>query len=257
METIQVERQDGIVTVTLNRPERKNALNQRMYDELRQTFASMETSDRVLILTGADGAFCSGADLSEPPSDLSTGSGLRLMRENMTGTILGLHELTIPTIAAVNGVAVGGGLGLALACDLVIASDAAKFSFIFSKRGLSLDGGSSWILPRLIGLQRAKELAFLADFVTPAQALELGLVNRVVPAAELNRTVLELAKQLKGRAPVALSLMKRALNASFSMTLPEALEREAISQSVLFGTEDAAEAMMAFVEKRDPQFKGR
>ena len=168
METLIVERKDGVVTVTMNRPERKNAANGKMLTELRTTFEEVEDNpdDRVMVLTGAGGAFCSGADLSDPsgPATDPTRSGLARMRR-LGDVALALHHVTKPTIAKVDGFAVGAGLSLALGCDLVVCSDRAKLSMIFAKRGLALDNGASWLLPRLVGLARAKEIAALRRYV--------------------------------------------------------------------------------------------
>ena len=185
METLIVERKDGVVTVTMNRPERKNAANNKMLNELKQIFAEVEDSDddRVMVLTGAGGAFCSGADLSDPdgPATDRSRSGLARMRR-LGDVALGLHRVTKPTIAKVDGVAVGAGLSLALGCDLIVCSDRARLSMIFSRRGLALDNGASWLLPRLVGLARAKEIALFGGMWSGEEAAAIGLVNRVAPA---------------------------------------------------------------------------
>jgi len=156
----------------------------------------------------------------------------------------------------VRGVAVGAGCNMALGCDLVVASDTARFSEIFSKRGLSVDFGGTWLLPRRIGMHRAKELAFFADIISASDARELGLVNRVLPDAELDAFVDGWARRLAAGPPIALSLTKRMLNNSLNVTMEEALDDEGAAQTVNFGTKDTMEAMRAFIEKRDPQFKG-
>jgi 2-(1,2-epoxy-1,2-dihydrophenyl)acetyl-CoA isomerase len=258
METIVVERADGVVTVTLNRPEKKNAANDLMWDELLATFDEVANrdDDRVLVITGApgSGAFCSGADLSDP-SALSR-NGLARMR-HIGDVALRLHRLPKPTIAKVNGVAAGAGCNMALGCDLVVASDEARFSEIFARRGLSIDFGGSWLLPRLIGLHRAKELAFFAEVISAKEALEFGIVNRVVSAAELDAFVHDWASRLAAGPPLALSMTKTMLNNSFAVSMDQALEDEARGQTVNFSTADMAEAMAAFLEKRSPVFEGR
>jgi 2-(1,2-epoxy-1,2-dihydrophenyl)acetyl-CoA isomerase len=148
-------------------------------------------------------------------------------------------------------------MNLALACDIVIASDDARFSEIFARRGLSIDGGGSWVLPRIVGLQKAKELALLADIVPAERAVQLGLVTRVVPRADLDATVAELAGRLAAGPPMALQATKRLLNEGVHASLADALEAEAQAQAANFGTRDTAEAMAAFVEKRPPTFEGR
>jgi enoyl-CoA hydratase/carnithine racemase len=257
MDTLRVDRApNGVVTLTLNRPERKNAVNAVMWNELLTVFREVDASstDRVLVITGAGDAFCSGADLSDRGSDTRHS----LSRLHWVADIaLALHRIPKPVIAKVNGVAVGAGMNLALACDLIVASETARFSEIFARRGLSIDFGGSWLLPRLIGMHRAKELAFFADIISAKEAAELGLVNRVLPPGELDAFVNDWADRLAAGPPVALSLTKRLLTNSFNMSMDEALEAEGMAQSVNTATEDTAEAIRAFLEKRDPKFKGR
>ncbi len=170
---------------------------------------------------------------------------------------LRLHQIPKPTIAKVGGVAAGAGMSMALGRDLVVASASARFSQIFTERGLSVDFGASWLLPRLIGLHRAKELAFFADILTAEEAVSFGVVNRVVPDAELDGFVDEWARRLAAGPPLALSLTKSMLNNSLGLSFDQSLEKETRSQAFNFGTEDTAEAIRAFVEKRDPEFRGR
>ena len=186
METLRVSRADGIVTVVLDRPAKKNAINGTMWGELVALFDEVATraDDRVLVLTGAGDGFCSGADLTDDTNsrELRGGVGASLRQMRIVGrAALRLHQLPQPTIAAVNGVAAGAGCNLALGCDLIVASDRARFSEIFSRRGLSVDFGGSWLLPRLVGLHKAKELVFLAEVIDAAEAARIGIVNRVVP----------------------------------------------------------------------------
>jgi 2-(1,2-epoxy-1,2-dihydrophenyl)acetyl-CoA isomerase len=170
---------------------------------------------------------------------------------------LTLHRLAKPTIAKVDGVAVGAGLSLALGCDLVVVSDRARLSTIFSRRGLSLDNGASWLLPRLLGLAKAKEVALFGDMLDAGRALELGLVNRVLPVGELDDFVDDWARTLAAGPPLALSMTKTLLNGSLSSSMAEAVEAEARCQAVNFGSRDTVEAMAAFFEKRPPHFLGR
>ena len=156
----------------------------------------------------------------------------------------------------VNGVAAGAGCNLALGCDLIVASEQARFTEIFAKRGLVLDFGGSWVLPRLIGMHRAKELAFLADIIDAAEAERIGLVNRVVPHDQLSKEVGELAGRLAAMPPIQLAIIKRQLNDSFSHTMAEAVEQEAQAQALVAGSRDTAEAMLAFLQKRTPNFTG-
>jgi enoyl-CoA hydratase/carnithine racemase len=226
-----------------------------MWSELLTVFEEVASSvdDRVLVITGAGGAFCSGADLSD--GSRQTKHQLSRMRD-IADVALRLHRLAKPTIAKVGGVAAGAGCNMALGCDLIVASDEARFTEIFAKRGLSIDFGGSWLLPRLVGLHKAKELAFFADIVSAKEALDLGLVNRVVPAGELDSFVADWARRLAAGPPVALSMTKTMLNNAFAVSMDQALEDEGRCQTVNFGTSDTAEAMAAFVEKREPRFTG-
>jgi 2-(1,2-epoxy-1,2-dihydrophenyl)acetyl-CoA isomerase len=245
-----------VVTLTLDRPERLNAFNDTMWEEIGSVLDEVAASpeDRVLVVTGAAGAFSSGADLTERA--LVARHPLHFMRA-MGDVLLRLHRLPQPTIAKVRGVAVGAGCNLALGCDLVVAADDSRFSEIFSRRGLAIDAGGSWLLPRRVGLHRAKEIAFFGEILSAEQVAALGLVNRVVPAADLDGFVDAWASRLAEGPPLALSMTKALLNESFSMSMSEALEREAEAQSVNFATEDTKEAIRAFGEKREPRFVGR
>ena len=259
METLQVERADGVVTITFDRPEKKNAVNAVMWDELLQVGRSLldDQTVRCVVLTGAGGEFCSGADLSTPEG--ATGGarhGLAQMQwiHSVVGT---LHDLPMPTIAKVVGVAAGVGMSMALGCDLVVASDDARFSAIFARRGLSLDGGASWLLPRIVGMHKAKELALFADIIGAEDALAMGLVNRVVPRSEIDAFVDDWAARLAAGPPIALSMTKRLLNRAFEQSFEQALDDESRCQAVNFGTRDMQEAVASFVAKRDPSFEGR
>ncbi|MFC1401330.1 MULTISPECIES: enoyl-CoA hydratase/isomerase family protein [Streptacidiphilus] len=244
----------GVRTLTLNRPHRKNAIDQELWDALRQalTTAGNDRSVRALVLTGAGGAFCSGADIS---GGLSSAHPLYRMR-TLTEVALLLHELPIPTIARVSGAAVGAGWNLALGCDFVVATPESTFSQIFARRGLSLDLGGSWLLPKLVGLQQAKRLALLAETIDAAEARSLQLVTWVVPAAEIDGFVADLGARLAAGAPIALAQNKALLNEGADRTLRDALAGEARAQAVNFATGDVARAYAAFAEKREPSFTG-
>jgi enoyl-CoA hydratase/carnithine racemase len=260
METLIVERQGGVVTVTMNRPERKNAANGVMLSELPEVFTEVERNpgDKVMILTGAGGAFCTGADLADPqgPTSVTSASSLQGMRR-LGDVALALHRVTKPTIAKVDGHAVGAGLSLALGCDLIVCSDRAKLSMIFSRRGLSLDNGASWLLPRMVGLAKAKEIALFGGMWSGEEALAMGLVNRVLPLAELDAFVADWATTLAAGPPLALSMTKTMLNSSAQSTMDQAVENEARCQAVNFASKDTKEALAAFIEKREPTFIGR
>ncbi len=257
MKAITVSRSEGgIVTVTLDRPEKLNAINDDMWDEMLETFLEVGESqtDRVLILTGAGKAFSAGADMT---AEAGVRKHQLARMHHFNRVALALHELPKPSIARIGGVAVGAGLNLALGCDLVVASERARFSEIFARRGLSIDLGGSWLLPRLVGLHRAKELVLLADIIDAREAERIGLVNRVVAVEELDAVVADLAARLAAGPPIALAQSKRLLNNSFAMSLAEALDGEAMAQSVNVATEDTREAIKAFVEKRPAVFRGR
>jgi len=262
MEAIRVERSDGLVTITLDRPAKKNAVDAQMWNELDRAFAeiAVDPNDRALILTGAGGNFSAGADLSGGTKGQGlTGRPLQPIVQEMriVGEILmRLQRLPKPTLAKVDGVCVGVSLGLALACDLVLASDRARFSEIFAKRGLALDGGNSWLLPRRIGLHKAKELTFFADVIDAKEAESIGLVNRVVPAGELDAVAEQWGRRLASGPTLALGLSKRMLDASATATFEQALEEEARCQHITYTSKDMREGIAAFIERREPRFIG-
>ncbi len=260
MDTLIVERSAGVVNVTMNRPERKNAANNQMLRELQATFEEVERTpgDRVMVLGGAGGAFCTGADLGDPNGPATDESQSTLSRMRRLGDVaLSLHRITKPTIAKVDGYAVGAGCSLALGCDLIVCSETAKLSMIFSRRGLSLDNGASWLLPRLVGLAKAKEIALFGGMWSGQEALEAGLINRVLAQSELDAFVADWATTLAGGPPLALSMSKTLLHASSTSSMEQAVENEARCQSLNFSSEDTAEALAAFRDKRDPIFHGR
>lgn len=229
------------------------------WSELRSEFESFEKSDdRVLIITGAGADFCAGADLDPSRIDEIQTVPDRHRRMKVVGdAALSLHRLTKPTIAAVDGVAVGAGMNLALGCDVVIASTRARFSEIFVKRGLTVDFGGTWLLPRIVGLQRAKELALSGRIVSGEEALSIGLVTELVDSDQLLERAHQLADMMAEGSPKAQMFIKQTLNASFGSSMADALNWEGSAQSILLGTEDAAEGVLSFIEKRDPEWKGR
>ncbi len=245
---------EGIATVVLDNPRRKNAIGNEAWGQLAAVFrwVAQDPDVRVVVVTGAGDEFCSGADLGSGP-DVHWLAHMR----HINDACLALDAVPQPTIARVDGVAAGAGLNLALGCDLVVASDRSRFSEIFTRRGLSIDFGGSWYLPRRVGLHKAKELALLAPIIDAAEARRLGLVNRVVPVDELDAAVQEWATQLAAGPPVALAQTKALLDRSSTSSLAESLEAEAAAQVVNFGTKDTAEAIAAFIQKREPRFTGR
>jgi 2-(1,2-epoxy-1,2-dihydrophenyl)acetyl-CoA isomerase len=245
---------DGVRTLTLNRPDRKNAINAALWEELADALraAARDTALRALVITGAGGSFCSGADISTS-EDIHPRHKLR----RLTDVALALHDLSVPTIAKVNGVAVGAGWNLALGCDFVVATPESRFCQIFSKRGLSVDLGGSWLLPKLVGLQQAKRLVLLADMIEAEEARSLGLVTWVKPGDEIDAFVVDLAGRLAAGPPVALAQSKALLNDGADATLREALANEARAQPGNFATADSTEAYAAFAQKREAAFTGR
>jgi enoyl-CoA hydratase/carnithine racemase len=248
------EDRGGVRMLTLNRPDRKNAINAQLWVELADALraAARDPELRALVITGAAGAFRSGADISTP-EDIHPVHKLR----RLTDVALALHELAVPTIAKVAGVAVGAGWNLALGCDFVVATPESRFCQIFSKRGLSVDLGGSWLLPKLVGLQQAKRLVLLAEMIDAAEAHALGLVTWVKQADEIDAFVADLAGRLAEGPPVALTQSKGLLNDGADATLREALANEARAQPGNFATADSTEAYAAFAEKREPAFTGR
>ncbi len=259
-ETIISETNGPVTTVTLNRPERRNAVNRTMVRELLDEFGRLAADEgcRVVVLTGAGGAFSSGADLT--PTDGSLPANAAAFHKRMQETnrmIAAVATLPKPVIASVPGVAAGGGCNLALVCDIVLASEAARFSEIFVRRGMTVDMGGLWALTRRVGLHRAKELAFTGDLVGAREAYEMGLINRVVPGDRLAEEAATLASKIAANAPVGVRLAKQALNRAANLTLEDALELEAQAQSICFGSADIQEGILAFAQKREPQFEGR
>lgn len=257
MSELLVEREGGVVCLTLNRPDALNSITGPMWGDLVDIFRDVaaDPDDRVLVVTGAGKGFCAGVDLVHMGVPRDAGGQLEYMRI-MGRAAQALHDIPQPTIAAVNGAAAGAGANLAFGCDLVVASDAARFSEIFVQRGVSIDFGGSWLLPRRVGLHRAKELTFLAEVIDAAEAERIGLVNRVVPADRLTDEVRAITERLLQMAPVALAQTKRLLDASATSSFAEALDAEAAAQVVNFATDDAKEAVRAFREKRPPNFTG-
>jgi 2-(1,2-epoxy-1,2-dihydrophenyl)acetyl-CoA isomerase len=248
---VLTDRADGVVTLTLNRPDRKNGITRELVDEAIAALhaSAADHCDRVLVITGAAKAFCSGMDLAEP----LTPDALTFMRR--VGEFCRvLHELPIPTIAKVRGPAIGFGANLALCADLVLAAEDAVFGEVFAARGVALDGAGSWLLPRLIGPQKAKELAFFGAKVTGAEAHAMGLINRAVPDAELDKLVDDWAARLAAGPRRALSMIKAEINQSYERSFSAAVEVEAIAQAQAFFGPEAKEGVRAFLEKREPNF---
>jgi 2-(1,2-epoxy-1,2-dihydrophenyl)acetyl-CoA isomerase len=252
---------EGVATLTFNRPERLNALSTPIMDGLLEALPRLARDPAVgaIVLTGAGRAFCAGGDvksMAEGSVPTTIEDAVIRLRARMEVSRL-LHEIPKPTIAMVNGPAAGAGLSLALACDLRIAGQSARFVTAFANVGFSGDFGGSYFLSKLIGTGKARELYYTAEPLDAAQALALGIANRVVPDADLAATTLALARKLAQGPRVALALMKQNFNAAESGTLAELLDLEARGQIETGRTADHKEAARAFVEKRAPVFSGR
>ena len=256
------EVRDRIATLTLNRPERLNALGGTLREDLYDavTRCAADPNVGVLVITGAGRGFCSGGDVKsmserdQAGQALSANEQVAPLRDRV---ILAMRDCPKPVIAAVNGAAAGAGMNLALACDMRIASSAAKFSQAFVKRGLAPDWAGSYFLPRAVGVAKACELIFSGDTIDAAEALRLGIVNAVVAPEALMDETYKLARKIAAGPPIAIQLAKRAIYHNQEVDLRAALEFETFAQGVCKDTEDSKEGVKAFVEKRAPVFRGR
>lgn len=268
-ELVTYEVQDGIARLTINSPDKGNALRSDMRDRMAERFAeaSEDLRVRVVVLTGAgERHFCTGAALGGPqrqgppkPEDAPervTGSAARLIRVGWQRLVSSILDCEKPVIAAVNGTAAGGGANLVLACDLVVMADHARIIEVFVRRGIMPDAGGGYLLPRIVGMHRAKELLFLGDDVDAATAERFGIANRVVPGAELAAEVDALAARFTQLPTMAISLTKRLVNRSFESSREQSFDDEAVFQELIVGTVDSREGMAAFAQRRDPEFRG-
>ncbi len=263
-ETILLEKSDHIATITLNRPDRLNALNAKMAEELQDVFDVVHRDDdvRVVVLTGAGRAFCAGADIqAQFASDGAGGKEESLLeripRDFDEPKALSLARIKKPVIASINGAAIGFGTTVTLGCDIRIASDKAKFSLAFVRMGILPEWGCSYYLPRLIGYAKAAELIFTAKMFEAQEALDVGLVNQVVPADKLQEVAYEMASTIAGMAPKAMEITKKALRRGMTNDLNTQVVFENMALHYLLGTEDHKEGARSFLEKRKPEFKGR
>ncbi|HVT42107.1 MAG TPA: enoyl-CoA hydratase-related protein [Acidimicrobiales bacterium] len=261
--------EDGICWITLNRPEAGNALTQFMRDRIAEWVrdASADLFVRVVVITAAgDKAFCTGADLrggQRPPRpkpddapERVVGENARTIRDGWQALVTSILDCEKPVIAGVNGTAAGGGMHLALACDLVVMAEEAKFVEVFIRRGIAPDAGGAWILTRLVGIQKAKELFFFGDDVPAAEAYRIGLVNRLVPRADLQTTLEEWAGRLAQGPTKAIGVAKWLTNRALDVDRATSLYDEAMGQELMTHTADSQEGIASFVERRPASFKG-
>lgn len=257
-DNIVFELTGGVARITLNRPQVYNALSPGLLQDITAAVNATATDDsvRVVVITGAgEKAFCSGADLKEGMGgSKSLGDSLRT---NYNPMILAIRSIPKPVICRLNGVAAGAGCSLALACDVVIAADDAYLSQIFVNIGLMPDAGSTFFLPRLIGMQRAFELAGTGRKVSATEAVQMGLIYKAVPSSELDLTVSEVVSYYRNAPTKAIGAMKQVLNQSLGCTLEQMLEMEAEHQDQLSRTHDASEGIMSFLQKRKPVYRGK
>ena len=261
-EDLLAEVDDGVAVLTMNRPARRNALSPAMVEALARVLADVEADEQVgaVVLTGAGSAFCAGGDvkaMAEGSSGLSLTQVETRQRRNQRATSGRLHTMSKPTLAVLPGPAAGAGLGLALACDVRYAADTAILTTAFARVGLSGDYGTAWLLTRLVGPARARELLLFSDRVDAQRALELGLVNEVLPADRLHDRAMERARQLAHGPRLALRSMKENLVRAVTGSLDDCMDVEVTHHLHCARTEDHAEAARAFVEKREPVFRGR
>jgi len=263
-EAIILEKKDNIATITLNRPEKLNAWNRQMHSDLADAFTSLEKDDetRVVVITGAGRAFSAGADIQQNFKD-----GIERTKKSPNevvnwayvpgGSFESLAALGKPVIAAINGYAIGIGCTLTLACDIRIASEEAKFSLPFTRLGIIPEFGSTYFLTRLVGLGKACELTFTAKVFDAAEAKEIGLVDKVVPADELNKAGYDMAASIAKLPPLAIRLAKKGLRQGINSDLASQLQYELSTLKYLRQTEDFEEATNAFLEKRTAVYKGK
>jgi 2-(1,2-epoxy-1,2-dihydrophenyl)acetyl-CoA isomerase len=255
-----LKEEDGVGIITLNRPDSLNALGPPVFRELSSIIDQIDNSDnvRAVIITGAGKGFCSGGDVIGHPIFENKDPMVKEFDFKAAHNVtLGLQRLPKPVIAAVNGIAAGGGCDLAMACDIRIASEKARFSEIFARSGLMPDMGGSYLLPKLVGLGKAFEMIFTGEIIDAEEALKIGLVNKVVPPEELMPAAMAMAKRFAEGPSLSYKYSKWAIYKGLSMGLEDALDNELYGQSVLLETEDVKEAIKSFSEKRKPVFKGK
>ena len=255
--SILLKRESGVATIVMNRPGKMNGVDQEMCKELVAATEEVarDAEVRVVILTGTGKAFCAGGDLDSTIYDIKDPRGLRDIILSFGQVSINLKNMLKPAIAMVNGVAVGAGFSFALACDIIMASDRARFGHVYLNIGVQSDGGATYFLPRLIGVARACELIFTGNIIDAAEAERIGLVNRVVPAEELETGTMELALSLTKGPALAMGLAKKSIYQGLTMDLASAIEFETRAHVMTMISDDMTEGITAFKEKRTPKFK--
>jgi 2-(1,2-epoxy-1,2-dihydrophenyl)acetyl-CoA isomerase len=258
MKCIDLNVENNVCTITLNRPDVFNSFNRQMALELQSALddAGANPEVRCIVLTGTGKAFCAGQDLKEVTTPELHPGFRTILEEHYNPIIQRIRSIEKPVLAAVNGVAAGAGANIALACDIVLAAESASFIQAFSKIGLIPDSGGTFFLPRLVGFQRAMALCMLGDKVTAAEALQMGMIYKVLHDASFTTDVLKMAETLAGMPTKALGLTKRLINSSLTHNLDEQLQMEGVIQIEAAQTLDYKEGVQAFIEKRKPAFKG-
>ena len=260
-EHVLLDKEDNVATITLNRPDRYNAFAGRMRQEIVEVIDDVagDRDIRAVILTGAGKAFCVGGDVNEFVSGTTQALEQQVSSERhaMCKAVLAINAMEKPVIAAVNGVAAGGGCNLALACDIRIASERARFGQVFVRRGVHPDWGGIYFLPRLVGYSKAAELIFSGEVIGAEEAFRIGMVNKLVPHEELPKAAREFAGRIAKNAPIPIAFAKRGLQNFSKWDLPQALDYESYVLDVCRKTEDLIEGFASFLEKREPVFKGR
>ncbi len=261
-QVVTCDTQDRIGVITLNRPGDRNALNTEMREALLAAILScdMDPAVRAIVVTGAGSDFCAGGDMNAMHQSLQNGDTTDLehrITPVRNKIVLALHNSQKPVIAAINGATAGGGLGLALSCDIRLASTDAVFSLAFGRLGLHPEWGLSWTLPRIVGIERAKDMIWSAGRFSADEALELGLITRVVTQEALMSEVMKMATRFARGAPVAIRLSKKSLQESLNVSLEQSLDIETRAQAICSSTSDCREGVAAFMEKRHPVFQGK
>jgi enoyl-CoA hydratase/carnithine racemase len=262
MSEVLVDKEGHLATITLNRPERLNAISGPMLEELSARLVELDGDKevRVIVITGAGRGFCSGLDLQDAAAGQGIGSGggnIPINLDLRTAPPIVLHHIDTPTICALNGGAAGYGMDLALGCDIRVASERAKLAAAFTRRGVLPESGGTWLLPRMVGWSKASEIIFTGRTLSAEQCLELGLVSQVVPAEALEETVYALATEIAENAPLAVQASKRMMRMGLSEEFDDHVHHVFLQLVPLFRTKDFREGMMSFLEKRKPKFEGQ